>query len=84
MFLVESPERILYHMEPIDIGNNEYLFWDANGRGVRISLKGEKVRTIEHADNELSLLEAFNLYSEAYGLSADTTGPITEVWRRLR
>jgi hypothetical protein len=84
MFLVESPARVLYHIEPIDIENKEYLFWDADGRGVRISLKGETVHAIEHTDNDLSLQEAFKLYSEAYGLSTDTTGPIAEVWGRLQ
>jgi len=82
MFLVESPARVLYHIEPIDIENKEYLFWDADGRGVRISLKGETVHAIEHTDNDLSLQEAFKLYSEAYGLSTDTTGPIAEVIKK--
>jgi len=31
---VESPDRVLYQMEPIDIENDEYLFWDAKGRSV--------------------------------------------------
>ncbi len=36
MFLVENENRVFYHMEPIDFENNEYLFWDAQGRDVRL------------------------------------------------
>jgi hypothetical protein len=50
MFLVERPDRVLYHMEPIDIENEEYLFWDACGEGVRIAVKHEKFSSIEYCD----------------------------------
>lgn len=39
MIRIEESSRILYHLEAIDIENEEYLFWDANGAGV--SLKAE-------------------------------------------
>jgi hypothetical protein len=38
MFVVETPDKILYHMKPIDIENGDYLCWDTNGRAVRISI----------------------------------------------
>jgi hypothetical protein len=37
MFLVEREEKLLYHIEPIDFENDEYLFWDAQGRGISVS-----------------------------------------------
>ncbi len=84
MFLVENAERILYHMEPIDIENGEFLLWDANEIGVRISVSGNKVTGVSHTDNELNLADAFRRYSDTYGLNVDTTGPAEEVWRRLK
>src|SRR5260370_5877129 len=38
MYLIETPERVFYHLEAIYIENNEYLFWDSTGAGVRISV----------------------------------------------
>jgi len=78
MWLVESPNRILYHMEPIDIENGEYLLWDANGRAVQISVQGNTVIGMAYADGEISLEEAFKRYSETYGLNVDTKGSVEE------
>lgn len=33
MLLIERPDRLLYHLEAIDIENDEYLFWDSTGAG---------------------------------------------------
>ncbi len=84
MFLVEGPDKVLYNMEPIDIENAEYLFWDSNGNGVHISVAGEQVTAIDPAAVEISLSEAFKRYSDAFGLRVDTTGPADEVWPRLK
>ncbi len=84
MFVVETPDKVLYHMEPIDIENGEYLFWDANGRAVRISIAGQRVTEISYGEAEIALAEAFRRYSEVYGLDMDTTGPIDDVWCRLK
>jgi hypothetical protein len=90
MFLVESPDRVCYHIEPFDFENDEYLFWDAHGRGVRLTLQGGKLTkmgtltSIEEADNEISLHEAFARYSQALGVTVDTTGTLAEVWARLQ
>lgn len=83
MWLVESQDRILYHMESIDIANGEYLLWDATGRAVQISVKGKQA-IAAYTDCEMLLAEAFKQYAEAYGLNADTTGPADEVWHRLK
>lgn len=84
MFLVEEPDKVLYHMEPIDIENGEYLLWDSNGKGVQISVAGKHVTAIDSADVEISLSEAFKRHSDAFDLRVDTTGPAGEVWRRLK
>jgi hypothetical protein len=84
MFVVESPDKVLYHMGPIDIENDEYLFWDANGRAARISIGGQQVTGITYGEPEIPLAEAFRRYSEVHGLDVDTTGPFDQVWCRLK
>lgn len=84
MFVVETPDRILYHMEPIDIENDEFLYWDANGRGVRISISGQQVTGIDCIGDEMPLAEAFRRHSDAFGLRVDTTGPFDQVWHRVQ
>lgn len=84
MFLVENRDKLLYHIEPIDFENNEYLFWDADGLGVRLTLERGKLTEVIHADNEISLHEAFVRYSQALGATVDTTGTPAEVWTRLQ
>ena len=83
MFLVETPEKVLYHMEPIDIENDEYVCWDANGKPVRILVSGQRVTGINYGAAKMSLAEAFSRHSAAFGLNVDTTGPAKDVWHRL-
>lgn len=84
MFLVEAPDKVLHQMEPVDIENTEYLFWDSNGKGVQISVVDECVTRISHAHVAISLSEALKCHSDAFGLNVDTAGPADEVWRRLK
>jgi hypothetical protein len=84
MFMVETPDKILDCMEPIDIESGEYLCWDANGRGVRISVSGQRVTGICHGEPEILLAEALRCYSEVYGLDVDTAGPLNQVWPLLK
>lgn len=84
MFLVESPDDVLSNIEPIDLENNEYLFWDAEGCPVKLTLQRGKLTRVEEAENEITLHEAFARFSEALSLTIDTTGTIPEVWARLR
>jgi hypothetical protein len=83
MFVVESPDEVLDHMEPIDVENDKYLCWDANGRAARISISGQRVTEICYGDPEMPLAEAFRRYSEVNGFDVDTTGPFDQVWCRL-
>ena len=84
MFLIEGPDRVLYHVEPIDLENNEYLFWNADGCAVRLTLERAELTKIEEAENEITLREAFARYSEALGAKVDTSGALAEVWARLQ
>ena len=84
MFEVEAPDKILCHMKPLDIQNSEYLCWDAQGRAVQISISDQQVTGLAFSKAEVSLGEAFRRYSDVHGLDADTTGPLEQVWRRLK
>ena len=84
MFLVDAPDKVLHQMEPIDIENEEYLCWDANGQAVKISVSGSRVTRIVQGSSEMSLLEALKRHSDAFGLAVDMTGPVHEVWQRLK
>jgi hypothetical protein len=84
MFLVESPDKVLSHIEPIDFENDEYLFWDAQGHGVRLTLERGTLTSIEDAENEITIQEAFARYSQSLGVTVDTTRPFPEVWARLQ
>jgi hypothetical protein len=59
MFVVETPDKVLDHMEPIDIENGEYLCWDANGGAVRISISGQRVTGICYGSPCLSVFAKF-------------------------
>lgn len=84
MFEVETPDKILCHMKPLDIESDQYLCWDARGRALQISTSDQKVTGIAFCRAEVSLGEAFRRYSEVHGLDADTTGPFEQVWSRLK
>lgn len=65
---VEGPDRILYHFEAIDIENDEFLFWDATERAVRISVKKSRVIDVSYCDSNFSLRDAFLAYADAVNL----------------
>lgn len=84
MYLIEAPERFLYHLEAIDIENNEYLFWDSTGAGVCISVARGAVKQIALCDQAMSLREAFQSYAESYGLHVTPGGSAVETWRSFQ
>jgi len=49
MFLVKDRETILSRVEPFDFENDGYLFWDAQGRSVRLTIERTKLTNIEQA-----------------------------------
>jgi hypothetical protein len=83
MYLLETLGGILYYADTIDIENNEYLFWDSTGAGVRISVTSSAVKRIELCDQTMSLREAFNRYAESYKLRVIPSESPIEIWRAL-
>jgi len=82
--LIENPDRILYDMEAIDIENEEYLFWDAVAKPVRIAVERHQVVTIEHCPEIMTLHEAFVRNAASLGISVDLSGSPEQVWSRLK
>jgi hypothetical protein len=84
---LESAERILYHLEAIDIENDEYLFWDANSCGLKILVTKNLVGGFEKAANKITLQQAFEGYADQLaqlGVRVDTTGTPEEIYARLQ
>lgn len=91
MRLVENESRILYHMEAIDIENDEYVFWDANGAGVSVAVtpttifKTRKLERVISSPPVFPLHDAFKLYAESLGIpDALAEGGPLDVWRRIQ
>lgn len=91
MRLVENESRILYHMEAIDIENDEYVFWDAKGAGVSVAVtptttfKTGKLEKVTSSLPMFPLHDAFKLYAENLGiLDAVPEGAPLDVWRRIQ
>ena len=66
MLLIEGPDRLLYHLETIDIENDEYLFWDSTG--ARVSVARDAVDQITRCDQSMSLSDAFEAFVQSLGL----------------
>ena len=81
MHLIETAEHVLYHLESIDIENDEYLFWDSTGTGARVSVVRGKVADITLCDQQMSLREAFQKYAEANGLRVAVGKSPIDTWR---
>jgi hypothetical protein len=81
---IESFQKILYHLEAIDIDNDEYQFWDANGRSLKILIEKNAVSGFQNADNRLSFQHAVEVYAGQLGVPIDTSGTPDEVWARVQ
>jgi hypothetical protein len=88
MCLIEGESQILYHLEAIDIGNDEYVFWDANGDGVSIAVSVSTFKSrldVGSCPAAFPIREAFVLYAKSLGLPETVAeGTPTEAWRRIR
>lgn len=80
MYLIEVPERLLHTLEAIDIENNEYLFWDATGAGVDVSVEHGAVRRITLSEQDMTLREAFETYAKSYGLHVIAGESAIDIW----
>jgi len=84
---IETLERILYHLEAIDIENDEYMFWDAGGRGLKIIIKQGRVSGFEKANNKVTLQQAFDGYANQLaqrGITVDTSGRPDKIWAEMQ
>ena len=84
MLLIERPDRLLYHLETIDIENDEYLFWDSTGVGVSVSVTGDAIGQITRCTQSMSLSDAFEAYVHSLSLGVSVDGPPIEAWRRIQ
>jgi hypothetical protein len=84
MRLIEDQSRVLYHLEAIDIENDEYAFWDSNGGGVTVTVVQKKV-SVNSCAAVFPLRDAFTAYAGVNGLvELDVTGAPIEVWRQIQ
>jgi hypothetical protein len=89
MRLIEDSSRILYWHEAIDIENGEYVFWDANGNGVTITVTVKaftsKVNGIASSVPAFPLREAFALYAKSLGISEPLAeGRPIDTWGQIQ
>ncbi len=76
-------------LEAIDIVNDEYVFWDANGNGVSVAASvitfTSKIGDVTSSDSLFPLRDAFTSYAKTLGLhDFDADGTPREVWGRIQ
>jgi len=89
MCLIEDESKIFHHLEAIDIGNNEYVFWDANGNGVSIAVSvstfKSRLQSVSSCPAAFPIRDAFVSYAKILGLPETVAeGTPTEAWRRIQ
>jgi hypothetical protein len=84
MYLIEKPERLLYHLAAVDIEDGEYVFWDATGAGACVSVTHTVIEQITRCDQPMSLVNAFKAYSESLKLRVSLQGTPIEIWGRIQ
>ena len=82
---IDSVDKVLYHLEAVDIENDEYMFWDAAGQGLRVLINTGKVGGFEKTDNKITLQQAFEEYARplAGRVTVDTSGTPEEIWAKI-
>jgi hypothetical protein len=80
----DTDNRLLYHLEWIDIEDEEYIFWDSTGAGVHVMVKGCAIDQIQPSEQSKSLSDAFEAYSQSRGLEISLQGSPVEVWTRIQ
>jgi len=84
MRLIEAPDRLLYHLEAVDIEDGEYVFWDASGAGLSVSVENGSVSEIALGKPQMSISDAFKEYSQSYGFEVSLVGAPLDVWARIQ
>jgi hypothetical protein len=87
--LIANEHDILGKLEAIDIENDEYMVWDAEGTAVaiKVSVGAFKSELISLAPCSASspITDAFSLYASARGLPQPVAaGTPAEMWNRLQ
>ena len=80
---IESYDRILRELEAIDIENDEYQFWDANGHGVKVLIERSRVSGLQSVENPMTLQEAISAYAAQLETSLEPRGTPQEIWAKL-
>ena len=87
---IETMERILYHLEAIDIENDEYLFWDASGNGIKVVLtakvgrfRNPTVSGLRPVENPISFQMAVQEWAKHIQVDVDANGTPQQIWERL-
>lgn len=80
---IESYDKILYHLEAIDIENDEYLFWDANGNGVKVLINSSRIEGLQPTNNAVTVQEAISAYSSQLGVAIENSRTPQDAWARL-
>jgi hypothetical protein len=89
MRLIENEDRILHHLEAIDIENGEYAFWDANRAGMRISVSvgtfKSKLENVSWCAAAFPIQNAFKLLAASLGVREPQgdEAPMT-VWKQIQ
>jgi hypothetical protein len=84
MFLIETPDRVLDHLEWVDIEGGEYMFWDSTGAGVCVTVKDGAIDQILRCEQSKSLADAFEAHTHSRGLEISLLGSPGEVWTRIQ
>ena len=84
---IEDVETILGQLEAIDIENDEYMFWDGAGDGLKVLIENGKVSGFEKNHNKITLQQAFAGYAQQLaelGAAVDLEGAPEETWREVQ
>lgn len=89
MRLIESEDRILYDVEAIDIENDEYVFWDATGSGVRIGVSvgrfRSKLESVTSCQASFPIQDAFKAVARSLELPESVPdGAPEDVWNHIQ
>lgn len=89
MRVIREGGEILRQLEGIDIQNDEYVFWDANGAGVSIVVSTgpfkTKLESVASCPPAFPIREAFTLYTKTLGIIDPVVeGAPTDVWNTIQ
>jgi len=89
MRVIEEEGRILHDLEAIDIQNDEYVFWDASGAGVAVTVSlgrfKRKLEKVAACPSVFSIRDAFMSYAKSLGVAEPIAeGAPMDIWNRLQ